>query len=679
MAAERKTQLLLVDDDLRLRTLLETYLVRDGFEVHGVGNSQQMDQALRQWPIDLIVLDITLPGSSGLDICRNLRGSGNSLPIVMLTAKGDDIDRILGLELGADDYLPKPCNPRELVARIRAVLRRRVAPAPGARRALSASCGDFIRALSPAQRNQDSAVRADPGGAHDRRVCSTACPGYASGRNPVARTAAGAGARPHARSVRAQYRRADIAPSPLDRGRPFQAALSADGLGCRLRIRAGRSVVIPRAPRSLFSRTALLIAGTLVAFSLIVWQAVMWSVVVPTADLTAEVLVARASDALNSLRAGHLLPEGATLSAGMPSDDMPRLPFLAYSIYLRRVRLTVQTRLHATRVVVTRARVPAELWIQTAATGDEWLVLSARLARPQAPLAVALVLIITALLVLGVSAWSARRLTKPLARLAADAAKIAEAKPVDVDVASGPSEVRALAVAFQSMSRRLIELNQQREMMLAGISHDLRSPLARLRVAVELIDDRDAELMRQMTVEIEEMDRMIGQFLHYVRSGYRESPVKTVLDRIVRDALAPLAGDGRIQYQYSAPQDCYLSVELVRHIALNLVQNALEHGVSPVRVTTSAGSDSVQLVVQDAGPGISATDWNEALRPFSRLRAKPGGGHAGLGLALVERLARAGHGTLTARQTESGFQVSVTLPTGMASAATGSEREPLAG
>jgi two-component system phosphate regulon response regulator OmpR len=132
MAAERKTQLLLVDDDLRLRTLLKTYLVRDGFEVHCAGNSQQMEQSLRSWPIDLMVLDITLPGSSGLEICRDLRGSGNSLPIVMLTAKGDDIDRILGLELGADDYLPKPCNPRELVARIRAVLRRRVAPAPGA-------------------------------------------------------------------------------------------------------------------------------------------------------------------------------------------------------------------------------------------------------------------------------------------------------------------------------------------------------------------------------------------------------------------------------------------------------------------------------------------------------------------------------------------------------------------
>jgi two-component system, OmpR family, phosphate regulon response regulator OmpR len=132
MSAERKVELLLVDDDLRLRALLETYLKREGFEVRGAGNAQQMQQALKEWPIDLMVLDLSLPGASGLDICRELRGQGSELPIVMLTAKGDDIDRILGLELGADDYLPKPCNPRELVARIRAVLRRRVQSAPGA-------------------------------------------------------------------------------------------------------------------------------------------------------------------------------------------------------------------------------------------------------------------------------------------------------------------------------------------------------------------------------------------------------------------------------------------------------------------------------------------------------------------------------------------------------------------
>lgn len=132
MADEASPHILLVDDDLRLRGLLETYLKREGFEVTAAANAEQMERALRDSPIDLMVLDLMLPGRGGLDICRELRAAQNSLPLIMLTAKGDDIDRILGLELGADDYLPKPCNPRELVARIRAVLRRRQTSPPGA-------------------------------------------------------------------------------------------------------------------------------------------------------------------------------------------------------------------------------------------------------------------------------------------------------------------------------------------------------------------------------------------------------------------------------------------------------------------------------------------------------------------------------------------------------------------
>lgn len=121
---ETTARLLLVDDDVRLRELLVRYLETQDFAVKGVGDAVQMRQALDRGHYDLIVLDLMLPGENGLDICRRLRGQGDATPIVMLTAKGDEIDRIVGLEIGADDYLPKPVNPRELLARIRSVLRR---------------------------------------------------------------------------------------------------------------------------------------------------------------------------------------------------------------------------------------------------------------------------------------------------------------------------------------------------------------------------------------------------------------------------------------------------------------------------------------------------------------------------------------------------------------------------
>ena len=126
-------KILVVDDDVRLRDLLSRYLSEQGFEVASLSDTSQLDRRLQRDPPHLLVLDLMLPGEDGLAACRRLRGAGETVPIIMLTAKGEDVDRIVGLEMGADDYLPKPFNPRELVARIHAVLRRHgERPAPGA-------------------------------------------------------------------------------------------------------------------------------------------------------------------------------------------------------------------------------------------------------------------------------------------------------------------------------------------------------------------------------------------------------------------------------------------------------------------------------------------------------------------------------------------------------------------
>ena len=119
-----KTRIIVVDDDARLRELLNRYLTEQGFSVRAVGDGNDMNRWLARERYDLMVLDLMMPGEDGLSICRRLRGLGEKMPVIMLTAKGDDVDRIVGLEVGADDYLPKPFNPRELVARIQAVLRR---------------------------------------------------------------------------------------------------------------------------------------------------------------------------------------------------------------------------------------------------------------------------------------------------------------------------------------------------------------------------------------------------------------------------------------------------------------------------------------------------------------------------------------------------------------------------
>ncbi|HDS1733955.1 MULTISPECIES: two-component system response regulator OmpR [Pseudomonas] len=125
-------KILIVDDDPGLSSLLERFFTSKGFRARAVPNVEQMDRLLAREVFNLVVLDLMLPGEDGLSACRRLRAANNQIPIIMLTAKGDEVSRIKGLELGADDYLAKPFNPDELVARVKAVLRRQAPTVPGA-------------------------------------------------------------------------------------------------------------------------------------------------------------------------------------------------------------------------------------------------------------------------------------------------------------------------------------------------------------------------------------------------------------------------------------------------------------------------------------------------------------------------------------------------------------------
>ncbi|WP_127477346.1 response regulator [Sulfurivermis fontis] len=135
-----KEHVLVVDDDAALRNLLTRYLTENGFDVTAVADGTTMGAAMAERQPDLLILDLMLPGEDGFTLARRLRSSSD-IPIVILSARGEDVDRIVGLEIGADDYLPKPFNPRELLARIRAVLRRQ--------RAVPAAAGEAAIGFGP--------------------------------------------------------------------------------------------------------------------------------------------------------------------------------------------------------------------------------------------------------------------------------------------------------------------------------------------------------------------------------------------------------------------------------------------------------------------------------------------------------------------------------------------------
>jgi two-component system, OmpR family, phosphate regulon response regulator OmpR len=149
---DQKPKVIAVDDDAEMRALLQRYLTDQGMAVRTEASAERLDRLLAREPFDVLVLDLMMPGEDGLAVCRRLRAAGETIPIIMLTARGDPIDRIVGLEMGADDYLPKPFNPRELVARIQALLRRQAMHGSGPRPPADAAVTFGVFALYPQRR-----------------------------------------------------------------------------------------------------------------------------------------------------------------------------------------------------------------------------------------------------------------------------------------------------------------------------------------------------------------------------------------------------------------------------------------------------------------------------------------------------------------------------------------------
>ena len=230
------TKILVVDDDVRLRDLLTRYLGEQGFQVaHSPtrATSTASCSAIRRTSS---CSTSCCPGEDGLSVCRRLRGAARSVPIIMLTAKGEDVDRIVGLEMGADDYLGKPFNPRELVARIHAVLRRH-----GERLVPGAPAEEGTHRVRPPHarpRRAHAVVRRQERRADHRRVLAAARLRAAPAATARAREAHDARARTRPRSVRPRDRRPGVAAAQARRARPRQSPLHPDRLGFRLRVRA---------------------------------------------------------------------------------------------------------------------------------------------------------------------------------------------------------------------------------------------------------------------------------------------------------------------------------------------------------------------------------------------------------------------------------------------------------
>ncbi|MGD8925215.1 MAG: ATP-binding protein [Thioalkalispiraceae bacterium] len=259
-----------------------------------------------------------------------------------------------------------------------------------------------------------------------------------------------------------------------------------------------------------------------------------------------------------------------------------------------------------------------------------------------------------------------RVVKKPLKQLTQSASLLGQGKLPDPIEEQGTEEFKTLARTFNKMSEDIQKLADDRNLMLAGISHDLRTPLARVRLALDMIDDKiDKSLYGGMVQDIEDIDKIVGQFLTFVRDGVDEPFTYEDVNKIVEHTASGFQLEGKhIELNLGSVEKSMIKPIALHRLLMNLINNAWLYGKQDVEVATSMNGHNLYIEVKDRGDGIAEADIEHLKQPFTRLdtsRSDTKG--AGLGLAIVDRIVKWHHGKLDLfSRNGGGLHVRVTIP-----------------
>jgi len=310
---------------------------------------------------------------------------------------------------------------------------------------------------------------------------------------------------------------------------------------------------------------------------------------------------------------------------------------------------------------------PPVLWIRLpGATHDFWVAfprgridrdpVTALLAWSAVGLAIAI----------GATFFLVYRLNRPLAELARAAVKLGKGGDPEPVSETGPSEIRAVARAFNQMKDDLQESQRERATFLAGVSHDLRTPLSRLRLEVEMLDGKvAADAQRGMVEDLDDMNAIIDQFIDFMRSESAEPLAPVGLAELARScAERAIRGGAQVRCELTEIAPMMLRPLAMQRLVDNLLANAARHAGGPIEIRTSRAPGTAVLAVLDRGPGIPAAQVERLKQPFTRKDdARSGSSGAGLGLAIADRVARLHGGTLELLPREGGgLEARLTLP-----------------
>jgi len=428
-------------------------------------------------------------------------------------------------------------------------------------------------------------------------------------------------------------------------------------------------------PRSLLWRSVLLIAGLLVVANLAWVQIFRVAERVPRARQTAQqiasvvnitrwALISADPAKRYELLAELSQSEGIQVYVSEPRERIAPLPERAF---IQEVANELRRQLGpATQITLTRSGVRG-VWVSFPIDKEQfWVYMPRSRLERNEPLRWlgwgALVLV----LALGGAYLIVSLINRPLRELTRASGQMGRGRMPQPVTEKGPSEIATLARAFNQMAHDLKRLDDERALLLAGVSHDLRTPLSRIRLATEMMDDKgDPELRNGVVQDIEDIDTAIGQFLDFARLRDAEAAVQdSDLNALATNVVGRYArSHGAVRFEPGAVRPLPLRPVAVQRLVANLIDNALRHAGGEVEVVTFEDRDKAVIEVLDRGPGIPANAAEHMLQPFTRLDAARGGSGTGLGLAIVDRIAGMHGGSVKLLPREGGgLRARVELP-----------------
>jgi two-component system osmolarity sensor histidine kinase EnvZ len=419
-------------------------------------------------------------------------------------------------------------------------------------------------------------------------------------------------------------------------------------------------------PQTLLARSVLLIAVLLVLAHL-AWLQIfristreprarqMSQQIVSTVNLTRAALVTAEPSKRYNLLGEIAEREDVEVHVAQPGEKLAPLPKTSF---YETVEADLRTHLGAaTKFTLSRNGVEG-IWVSFDIDGDGFWVLM-----PESRLAGDVSLrwigwgVLVLLLAVGGAFLIVARINRPLRALTAAAEQMGRGATPDPVDESGPSEIRTLSHAFNQMAADRKKLDDERALLLAGVSHDLRTPLARIRLGVEMLDDKgDASMRTGIVQDIEDIDAAINQFLDFARAASSESATPNAdLNALIADLVTRYERAGKhLNIQTSTVPLLPLRKLAMQRLISNLIDNALRHGGDEITITTGRTESTAFVEVLDRGPGIPPVQAERMLQPFTRMDAARSTSGTGLGLAIVDRIARMHGGSVRLLSREGG-------------------------